>query len=294
MRLDPRSLVVLPFLLALVPIACGDEGTPPDPNIPLPERDGGDEVVTADSGTDAIPDVAPDVPPSCALSSGLVGWWTFEEGTETTTADKSPSKNDGTLVGPTTWSTEKPPTQEANTNSLAFDGVQAHVEIGNPDILKITGSLTLTAWIKTAGPIGNYRTLVSKWWSGGEDAAWSLHWSEPGGLGFSVNSATNQEARAASMQNLNDNAWHHVAGTWDGLTVRIYTDGKERGTLPTANFGPLADIAHPVRIATDNRYPPGGGDRYFGGNIDDVRIYTRALIAEEIGMLFNGSCAKVP
>ncbi len=41
--------------------------------------------------------------------SGLMGYWKFDEGTGTTTADSSPYSNDGTLFGTPAWSTDVPP-----------------------------------------------------------------------------------------------------------------------------------------------------------------------------------------
>jgi large repetitive protein len=286
-------LVPLSFVLTTV-AACESDETSTEPTIILPDRDAsGDARVDVDpSTTDGGSDSS--TPKTCALSNGLVGWWTFDDGTGTTAADKSPSKNNGTLIGNPTWSTDKAPTKEANLGALSFDGASMHVEIGNPAVLKITGALSLAAWIKTSAVLGNYRTIVSKWWSGAEDAAYSLFFTDPGGVGLSLNSAANIDLRASSSGIvLSDNAWHLVVGTWDGTTARIFTDGVQRGeAIGPAGFGALSDINHPVRIGTDARYAADAGDRYFPGLIDDVRIYTRALEPEEIGLLWNGTCAK--
>ena len=93
-----------------------------------------------------------------------------------------------------------------------------------------------------------------------------------------------------------DGAWHHVAATFDGNYLRLYVDGVEIGTpdrLPSgADLGGAFGFL-PIFINYD--FPPlthsrtfniGNFDRStpfgFEGDIDDVRIWTRALSPEEI------------
>lgn len=285
----------MPSLVATVVIACGSKTNdePTNPVIPLPERDGGDDDGGADASGSDTSAPGSDANAGCDLSNALVGFWSFDENMGTTAVDKSLFKHDGTLVGPPAWSTDKPPTKEANTSSLVFNGTNTHVEIGNVQELRITGALSLCAWIKTSVAPENYRTVVSKWWSGGEDAAYSLYFANAGGIGLSVNSGI-VTTRASSGFGLNDNLWHLVTGTWDGMTARIYVDGIERAAENAPpGFGLISDIDDPVRIGTDNRFPADQGDRYFNGSIDDVRIYKRALSPEEVAMLFNGTCKKL-
>jgi len=71
--------------------------------------------------------------------------------------------------------------------------------------------------------------------------------------------------------------WYHAAFTYTHSTriVRIYLDGVEEYSvvLPTAT----PDTSAVVQIATD-----GYKEDYFDGLIDDVKIYNRALNANEI------------
>ena len=74
---------------------------------------------------------------------------------------------------------------------------------------------------------------------------------------------------------LADGAWHHVAGTWDGETRRLYYDGRLAGSdrqTPNVKWGPL------VIGATIN-------DRPYTGWIDDVLVARRAFSDEEIAAL---------
>jgi len=73
----------------------------------------------------------------------------------------------------------------------------------------------------------------------------------------------------------NDQDWHHLAGTYDGTTIRWYGDGIELGsadvqlnTLDNVQIGKRADNA--------NNFP---------GLVDDARIYSVALSESEIAYL---------
>ncbi len=76
-----------------------------------------------------------------------------------------------------------------------------------------------------------------------------------------------------------DGAWHHLVGTFDGANIALFVDGAMRGTgtgTPQSNTEPLAIGAS----ATGASYRP------FVGDIDDVRIYERALSADEVAQLY--------
>ncbi|MCH7557098.1 MAG: LamG domain-containing protein, partial [Planctomycetes bacterium] len=84
-----------------------------------------------------------------------------------------------------------------------------------------------------------------------------------------------------------DGGWHHVAATItenatnSSSDVRIYVDGQDdtqESTDPDA-FNIVADWD--VTIG----YRPSQSDRFFNGQIDDVRIYDRVLSQEEIAWL---------
>jgi hypothetical protein len=70
--------------------------------------------------------------------------------------------------------------------------------------------------------------------------------------------------------------WVHLAGTFDGSTMRLYLDGQACGTL--ARPGSLLPFSG--RLVLGN-YDVGHA-AFFSGLLDDVRVYQRVLPAEEI------------
>jgi hypothetical protein len=89
---------------------------------------------------------------------GLVGFWRFEEGTGTSTADSSGTGNAGTLVNGPAWQTE------ANCKQgrcLSFDGVNDYVNAGNDASLSSSRSeMTVMAWFKLNGWTAYWEFIV--------------------------------------------------------------------------------------------------------------------------------------
>jgi len=74
------------------------------------------------------------------------------------------------------------------------------------------------------------------------------------------------------------NTWIHLVQTWDGRRLELWIDGERRDS--TSAEGALALGDSPVRIGWDQYY-------FFQGDIDEVRIYDRALSDDEVRGLFR-------
>jgi hypothetical protein len=79
--------------------------------------------------------------------------------------------------------------------------------------------------------------------------------------------------------NVNDGQWHHVAGTYDGSVARLYVDGVDDGSVLTS--GAIGKNVYGVYIGANAQRT----GREWNGLIDDVRIYSRALLEAEVGYL---------
>jgi len=74
--------------------------------------------------------------------------------------------------------------------------------------------------------------------------------------------------------------WHHLAGTFDGTTLRAYYDG---GPVGSTSGDPLVYTPEEIRIGCDRDMAVELG--FWSGSIDDVRLYSRALTPSEIAAL---------
>ena len=78
---------------------------------------------------------------------------------------------------------------------------------------------------------------------------------------------------------ISDGAWHHTAATFDGEYMRVYLDGKEIGSL--LKPGKISTLATAPAFVGSS----GGSGEFYRGGLDDLRIYSAALTAEQIDLL---------
>jgi len=153
-------------------------------------------------------------------------------------------------------------------NALKFDGSDDYVDLGNNASLQIaTGSAE--AWIKigTAGAGASYRGIVGK--------------RNAYGLRVKDNEFGTYDWGAGVWRGtgvlLNDNKWHHVAGTFQsGVTngTILYLDGEPKLTTTITVSSQISNAA----IGSGN---PGTGEN-INALIDNAAIYNRVKTAEEI------------
>ncbi len=83
-----------------------------------------------------------------------------------------------------------------------------------------------------------------------------------------------------------DNRWHHLVGTYDGSTMRLYLDKISVGTLNIQGTVPTSNSQ--VWIGDQ----PTVSGRQFIGQLDDVRVYGKTLSTTDINSLCAmGSCS---
>jgi hypothetical protein len=72
--------------------------------------------------------------------------------------------------------------------------------------------------------------------------------------------------------------WFHAVYVKDSSDIELFIDGVSQGTTTYTSFD----------SPDNNTFHIGnGGARYFDGMIDDVRVYSRALSANEVSQLYN-------
>ena len=215
-------------------------------------------------------------PQTQAQTSGLVGHWTFNEGSGTTANDSSGNNNTGTLVNGPIWTTGK------IGQALNFDGVNDYVEVRDagvsiPSLAFGTGPFSVSFWIKVTSP-EDFDILIGA----RRNYGWQLQ-DRATFLRFFINDSVGSDTIDSTI-NPFDNAWHHIVGLRDGTNLRLYIDSIAQtpvaDTLRNTDEAPLPGL----------RFGAGGAvfaDSFHGGLIDEVRIYNRALTTDEIKRLYN-------
>jgi hypothetical protein len=215
---------------------------------------------------------------------GLISWWMFDEGAGTT-ADDSAGDNDGTLVGDPVW------TSGQIGGALDFDGDDDYVDVGDPidDSLDFGAgdSFSISAWVKTTDENGQIVYKRRCTGVGGHyEEGYRLHLTT-GKPSFGIEDTSDNGTQISGSTIVTNNEWHHVVAVRDTATDRlyIYLDGSSDATPVTdVTLGTL-DTDRSLEIGrADATSPPGLS--YHDGKIDDVRIYERALSAEEVLQLY--------
>lgn len=245
-----------------------------------------------------------------AKDASLVAHLPFDDGVSPT-ADISGHDNNGTLVNGAFFLGDAGLAAPifGNVDAVGFNGSLAandFVAIGDDASLDLDGGFTLTAWVfrTTAGTrhsvIGkddagntemNYNLLIVDQKLDLAISFEDLDASISASLGSTFHCNPRPSGRICALLGVTDVSpweWHHVAARYDSLTrtVSLYLDGELDGeaaiSVPSGKKAQLNDES--VRIARRQAaalYGEGGLE----GDIDDVRIYRRALEASEIVLL---------
>ena len=118
-----------------------------------------------------------------------------------------------------------------------------------------------------------------------------MYTASDGRLHFNVyegfSSSTNRQSFFTNTGIHDDNQWHHYAVVlnshidgsifWDGVELDTFLDTTASGSGMSYSSAPGA-LGH--------RYS-GGTNRYYDGNLDDIRVYDRALSDQEIIALYK-------
>ena len=210
-------------------------------------------------------------------NAALQGYWTFEEGAGTTTADLSGNANTGTLVNGPGW-TNSP----FGANCLFFDGVNDRVNLGNPSSLQVVGAMTVSAWVLPHGFSDSGRIVTKGGGSGSRGFALNVeNTAGPGKSGsFQVPSSGSALVSVNTTMSLASNQWIHLCGVFEpGVAVRIYTNGFMNNSTATAV---TAQFMNSLNVTIGSR--PDGTTRFYG-LIDHARIYNEALTEAQIQAL---------
>jgi hypothetical protein len=216
--------------------------------------------------------------------SGIVGWWRGEANAN----DATGNGYNGTLNGASFAAGEV-------AQAFTLDGVDDHVaNLGTAatfSFLENTGVFSIEGWIKLNDPnvpreqtiAANAPTTVDKGFYFGVVNSGGQHQLQLAVThGVSGNATIDSRSPTGLITDTN---WHHVAATGDGSHVTFYIDGVAYAGSGTMGTKASGDATRAVDLGWDNV------GSYFGGRIDELAIYNRALIPSEIKAIYDGGSA---
>ncbi|MDO8522827.1 MAG: glycosyl hydrolase [bacterium] len=258
--------------------------------------------------------------PTAISTTGLVGWWKFDDGLGTSATDSSGNANTGTLINGPIWSTEK------LARALSFDGIDDNVQTPS-NILQTANNFTIIGWFKanTTANIGHILwegTATGGGWGKGDGDVYScanstekeLHLT----IGGNPDGATGATGNYLSFfigctDYVSGNGinlitpftdtvnWHFVAVTAANLDNapigKLYLDNGSAVNLMKSDTALVSEMNRSA-YDTNMRFGRAGSmttdpNRFFNGKINEVRIYNRALSASEIINIYNAEKGTV-
>lgn len=212
----------------------------------------------------------------------LVGQWRFDEGSGQIAHDSAPLGLHGVLGSSAAPDVDDPLRVDGRSSgALRFSG-GTHVRIDDRRHLDLQ-KLTVEAIARASGSPGAYRYLVAHGSQGCFAGAYGLYTAQSGGLAFYIFDGERYYlSPSAPATEVWDGAWHRVAGTFDGRTVRLFVDGREVGS----------GLATPDGTAIESESLP--AVTYFGsfvgacrlpfvGDLDSVRIWNDGVPRGAVG-----------
>jgi len=215
---------------------------------------------------------------TASVSGGLVGHWALDEGSGSIAADSSGHGNQGTLQGDPQW------IDGFIGGALSFNGTTDYVDCGSGASLNITEKITMAVWVKI-DQFQDWDGIITK---GINQAPYAMQMWGDGSLRFAANWDAPTGAVGGGTWNSNTKMtageWVHAVTTYDGSTIRFYLNGQ-KDSLEVAQNLTFGTVNESLTLGCD--FP--GGDEYFNGAMDDVRIYDRALTDEQAQELYDGT-----
>ncbi|MBM3237322.1 LamG domain-containing protein [Candidatus Poribacteria bacterium] len=205
-----------------------------------------------------------------AVDPDLVVYLPLDEDKGEEVVDASGNGHNAAIVGNFKWIDGK--------YGKAVELVAAGAEVQVPDDKAIDGmkALTVEVWVKQDT---HQATGIVQKGANWPDISYLLQpWSDQQ-IYFGVKDTSSRAITKPGDYPLKE--WYHLAGTYDGSTLKIYINGKEKASAPA-----------PVKAVPDTTQPLQVGNRLLGA-IDEFVLYTRALSADEIQDDMNGKLLPV-
>lgn len=222
-----------------------------------------------------------------------VAWWKMDEGSwnnncsTDTVFDSSGNASHGDAcpnsTGPVGGTTGK------YNNAGAFDGNNDYVSLGVPSALN-TRHVSVAAWVNLTTPADSVTSEIYNRTNSSNAGTVALRkQASDNKYLFQIRlDGTESTVRGISSNDVATTGWHHLVGTYDGTTVKLYLDGIQQTSTHTQSGNIDTDTLNSVEIGRNS-----AGSTFMKGSLDDVRVYNYALTAQQVKSVMSDGSVKI-
>ena len=210
------------------------------------------------------------------LDSGLAGYWKLDDGSGTSATDASTNGNTGTLTNSPTWTTGQ------IGSAVDLDGTDDYINFG-ATYNYTSSDFSISHWAKFdslttdtggQGPLTIYKGAY-------QVNGYYAQVSTTGGVSFFTNQSGASQASSTATGVIVAGNWYHMTYVRRGATVQIYINGVDSTTTIGSHSNPSSSSSN----FEFGRYAPGNIE--MNGQVDELRVYDRALSADEVSGLYR-------
>ena len=171
-------------------------------------------------------------------------------------------------------------------NALNFNGSDAYVAMSDGSVsaasIGMPATITVEAWVKV-NSFENWEGIVGFIYDNlNVEGGWVLGVMSANKFYFGVTTQSGSFDEVYYLETDDDyvtNTWYHIAGTYDGVTMRLYVNGVEVASLVPGYDG---NIYYRDTYYVIGAYQDSNESYYFDGQIDEVRLWNGARSSEAI------------
>jgi TolA-binding protein len=213
----------------------------------------------------------------------LVAYWKLDETARTTVTDSSGNGHNGTLVGGLSFDSSS--VEGVIDKALHLTGAKG-ASIHADSVSVPTSAFTFSLWFN---PDSDQDSSSDKWylmcWGGdeepfGEKPLYEFNEDERGTLRLCIGIVGKEQYKLETKTNSwKAFTWYHLVATFDGTDVKLYVNGalEDSANQPGTHHASS-------KVCFGSKYD---GEHPFEGRLDDIRIYSHALTADEITGLYR-------
>jgi hypothetical protein len=204
----------------------------------------------------------------------FIAQYLFNETSGTSAADATGNGRTASLAGGTSWVAGR------TGGAVSLNGTDGHVRLPN-GILAGVNDFTIAGWVRP-GAVATWARIVDLG-TGTNAYLFLTPRSSAGGARFAITTGgAGAEQHIDAPSALAAGAWTHVAVTLAGQLGILYVNGAEVARNAAITVRPSALGGTTQNYLGRSQY---AGDPFLSGQLDDVRLYSRALSATEIRTL---------